>query len=147
VPGTRWQTIFCAPASPVFPVDRVSAIKAYNLRNDAVRSTIPPACSRLGFPAPEEPFPHLNATHEYRDLLDRQTKKPIIGYGSNYGFTAPDDRESPKPRFLFVGWDWKRKTVTLVIRAFDLFRQRMKDATLDIVGHHPALDTTVELPV
>lgn len=67
-------------------------------------------------------------------------KIPIIGYGSNYGFSAPENRDWSAPRFLFVGWDWKRKNGDAVVRAFVTLRERFKDATLDVVGHHPTLD-------
>lgn len=72
-----------------FPTDRRAAIEAYNRHNDAVRSVIPPdrllvwepgdgwepICSRLGCAVPDEPFPHLNTTDEYRELLDRLPRR------------------------------------------------------------------------
>lgn len=64
----------------------------------------------------------------------------IVGYGSNHGLTAPDERDWSRPRFLFVGWDWERKNGDAVARAFLSLRQRVPEATLDVVGYHPPLD-------
>jgi Sulfotransferase domain len=60
--------------------DRAGAIAAYKRHNDTVRETIggdrllewhpgdgwAPICSALGVPVPDEPFPHVNTTDEFR---------------------------------------------------------------------------------
>jgi hypothetical protein len=64
--------------------DSRSAMEAYAHHNDEVRSTIPkdrlvewrpgdgwaPICSALDLPIPDEPFPHVNTTAEFRANLD-----------------------------------------------------------------------------
>ncbi|ADX75031.1 glycosyltransferase [Pseudarthrobacter phenanthrenivorans Sphe3] len=49
-------------------------------------------------------------------------------------------RDWTVPRFLFVGVDWQRKNGNAVLEAFREVRHRYPEATLDIVGNHPALD-------
>jgi glycosyltransferase involved in cell wall biosynthesis len=68
------------------------------------------------------------------------SKVHIIGYGSNLGMTPPSARDWSTPRYLIVGWDWERKNGDAVLRAFQQLRRRVPEATLDIVGHHPAID-------
>ena len=60
--------------------DRDGAIEAYRRHNDAVRTAVAPGrlvewrpgdgweplCAALGEPVPDEPFPHLNSTAEFR---------------------------------------------------------------------------------
>lgn len=67
-----------------FPVGKQAAVEAYNRHNAAVQAATPPdrlvvwqpgdgwepLCSRLGLPVPPEPFPHLNTTDDYREILD-----------------------------------------------------------------------------
>jgi hypothetical protein len=62
--------------------DRSEAITAYERHNDAVRAAVPPArllewrpgdgweplCRALDVPVPDEPFPHLNTTKEFRAM-------------------------------------------------------------------------------
>jgi hypothetical protein len=63
--------------------DRDTMVAAYERHNDAVRAGIPnerllewtgsdgwePLCERLGLPVPAEPFPHVNTTAEFREML------------------------------------------------------------------------------
>jgi hypothetical protein len=60
--------------------DRDGAMAAYEAHNAAVRAAVPPGrlvewrpgdgwepiCSALGVPVPDEPFPHVNSTAEFR---------------------------------------------------------------------------------
>jgi len=64
----------------------------------------------------------------------------VVGYGCNTNFTRPPQRDWGSPRFLFVGWDWKRKNGDAVVRAFQKLRAQVPDARLDVVGRHPKLD-------
>lgn len=68
------------------------------------------------------------------------SKIRIVGYGANYDVEVPSRRDWSTPRFLFVGWDWKRKNGDRVVRAFVTLREQIPSATLDVVGHHPPLD-------
>jgi len=62
----------------------------------------------------------------------------VVGIGRNLD-PRPLPREWSPPRFLFVGQDWKRKNGNALLRAFREVRARWPDATLTIVGHHPAV--------
>ena len=69
--------------------ERERAIAAYERHNERVRREVPaarliewtpgdgwaPLCEGLGLPAPAEPFPHLNTTREFREIvgLDEQS--------------------------------------------------------------------------
>ena len=62
--------------------ERDAAIAAYESHNQAVREAVPsdrliewrpsdgwgPICERLGVPQPDEPFPHVNTTDEFRAM-------------------------------------------------------------------------------
>jgi hypothetical protein len=62
--------------------DRDEAIAAYERHNDAVRAAVPPdrllewrpadgwapLCAALDVPVPDEPFPHVNTTEEFRAM-------------------------------------------------------------------------------
>jgi hypothetical protein len=62
--------------------DPTSAMTAYNAHNQAVRDVVDPGrliewrsgdgwssiCDRLGLPQPDEPFPHVNTTDEFRAM-------------------------------------------------------------------------------
>jgi hypothetical protein len=64
-------------------VDQASAIAAYERHNDHVRATAPadrlvewhpgdgwePICHALGVAVPDEPFPHVNSTAEFRAMV------------------------------------------------------------------------------
>jgi hypothetical protein len=72
------------------PFERTAAIRAYRAHNDRVRRETPPQrliewrvgdgwaplCDRLGVAVPDEPFPHLNTTDDYKLLLDRLEPAP-----------------------------------------------------------------------
>ena len=62
-----------------------------------------------------------------------------MGHRARSG-TASNDRDWSRPRFLFVGVDWRRKNGEAVLRAFRELRKVHPDAQLDVVGLHPALD-------
>jgi hypothetical protein len=63
--------------------DRDTMVAAYERHNDAVRAGIPkerllewtgsdgwePISDRLGLPVPSEPFPHVNTTADFREML------------------------------------------------------------------------------
>lgn len=63
--------------------DEASAIEAYERHNDDVRATADPArlvewtpgdgwepiCTALGLPVPDEPFPHVNTTDDFRAMV------------------------------------------------------------------------------
>jgi hypothetical protein len=62
----------------------------------------------------------------------------VVGIGRNLD-PRPLPREWSPPRFLFVGQDWKRKNGDGLLRAFREVRGRHPEATLAIVGNHPAV--------
>ncbi len=65
-------------------------------------------------------------------------KVHVVGIGCNH--TAPPvQRDWSEPRFLFVGLDWERKNGSGVLRAFARLRERVPNASLDLVGGHPSL--------
>lgn len=68
------------------------------------------------------------------------SKIHIVGYGPNTEFSAPEHRDWGTPRFLFIGWDWKRKNGDAVVRAFARLRREVPAARLDLVGIHPEPD-------
>jgi glycosyltransferase involved in cell wall biosynthesis len=49
------------------------------------------------------------------------------------------ERDWSSPRFLFVGREWERKHGPTVLAAFASLRAERPDATLDLVGGHPAV--------
>jgi len=63
----------------------------------------------------------------------------VVGGGRNHD-PRPAVRDWSTPRFLFVGKDWERKNGPLVLRAFGRLRQAIPEATLDVVGRHPAIE-------
>jgi glycosyltransferase involved in cell wall biosynthesis len=65
----------------------------------------------------------------------------VVGVGHHARSTAArNDRDWSRPRFLFVGVDWRRKNGDAVLRAFSEVRALHPDAQLDVVGMHPVLD-------
>jgi hypothetical protein len=62
--------------------DRDASIAAYERHNESIRDQAPsgrlvewspslgwePLCHALGVPLPDEPFPHLNTTKDFREL-------------------------------------------------------------------------------
>jgi sulfotransferase family protein len=75
------MTSFC----PEWP-DREAVIDAYERHNDHVRETVPaerlvewrpgdgwaPLCAALGVAVPDEPFPHVNSTAEFRQSMRQE---------------------------------------------------------------------------
>ena len=49
-------------------------------------------------------------------------------------------RDWSRPRFLFVGVDWRRKNGAAVLDAFEEVRRVVPAASLDLVGNHPEID-------
>ena len=64
----------------------------------------------------------------------------VVGVGRNRDLEIPPDRDWSVPRFLFVGVQWERKNGPRLLRAFARLRAERPDATLDVVGRHPAID-------
>jgi glycosyltransferase involved in cell wall biosynthesis len=62
----------------------------------------------------------------------------VVGFGANHR-AVPAERDWTSPRYLFVGIDWQRKGGPLLLRAFSRVHDAHPDATLDVVGGHPAL--------
>jgi hypothetical protein len=64
-------------------LDRDTAIAAFERHNETVRAEVPagrllewrpgdgwePICSALGLPVPDEPFPHVNSTEDFRAMI------------------------------------------------------------------------------
>lgn len=69
---------------PGVPDDAEAAMASYEAHNALVRRTIPadrllewvpgdgwaPICDALGVPVPDEPFPHVNTTDDFRRMMD-----------------------------------------------------------------------------
>ncbi|MGC4808459.1 glycosyltransferase family 4 protein [Micromonospora sp. DT233] len=65
-------------------------------------------------------------------------KIAVVGMGHRpRADAAGGDRDWSTPRFLFVGADWRRKNGATVLRTFDMVRERVPAASLDLVGSHP----------
>ncbi len=63
----------------------------------------------------------------------------IVGMGHRPRAHRTAARDWSRPRFLFVGVDWRRKNGEQVLRAFADVYDRHPDSTLDVVGEHPQL--------
>ena len=63
----------------------------------------------------------------------------VVGLGRNIEREAPPQRDWSVPRFLFAGFDWERKRGGAVVEAFAAVRERLPEATLDLVGGHPEI--------
>lgn len=63
----------------------------------------------------------------------------VVGMGHRPRSVPASGRDFSKPRFLFVGVEWKRKNGAGVLRAFAKVHERFPQATLDVVGNHPPL--------
>ena len=74
-----------------------------------------------------------------RDFGVPRDRLAVVGTGTAVA-GAGADRDWSRPRFLFVGLDWQRKNGDRVLRAFARLRADHPEATLDVVGGHPALD-------
>ncbi|WP_255769397.1 glycosyltransferase family 4 protein [Pseudarthrobacter sulfonivorans] len=62
----------------------------------------------------------------------------VVGMGHMpRGSARPVERDWTRPRFLFVGVDWRRKNGEAVLESFRRLRRQFPDATLDLVGQHP----------
>ena len=70
-----------------------------------------------------------------------EQKVRVVGIGHRPRSVQASQRSFESPRFLFVGVDWERKNGPAVIAAFAEVRQYFGQATLDIVGQHPALNS------
>ena len=66
-------------------------------------------------------------------------KIKVVGVGRNAEPTRLA-RDWSVPRFLFVGADWSRKRGDAVVAAFTAVRQRHPEASLNLVGDHPAVE-------
>ncbi|MFJ9034771.1 glycosyltransferase family 4 protein [Streptomyces sp. NPDC102274] len=53
---------------------------------------------------------------------------------------AGEDRDWSRPRFLFVGSEWKGKNGAAVLKAFEMLREQRPEASLDLVGDHPQIN-------
>jgi glycosyltransferase involved in cell wall biosynthesis len=68
------------------------------------------------------------------------SKIHVVGLGCNIE-AVPAVRDWSTPRFLFVGVDWERKRGAAVVEGFGAVRERYPEATLDLVGGHPRIET------
>ena len=83
--GRRWQWPWTC-STKTFTVDwqdETEAKRAFELHNADVRASVPadrlidyrpgdgwePICEKLGLPIPDEPFPHVNTTDEFRAMV------------------------------------------------------------------------------
>jgi glycosyltransferase involved in cell wall biosynthesis len=69
-----------------------------------------------------------------------ERKVAVVGMGHRPRPALRATRSFARPRFLFVGVDWHRKNGAGVVKAFARVRERIPDATLDVVGNHPPLN-------
>lgn len=75
-----------------------------------------------------------------RDYGIPREKVHVVGVGRNREVPDVADRDWSVPRFLFVGVEWERKNGDGVLRAFARLRAEIPEATLDLVGRHPAVE-------
>jgi hypothetical protein len=73
------------------------------------------------------------------DYAVAAAKTQVVGIGCGFPRLAVE-RDWSTPRFLFVGFDWKRKRGDDVVRSFTALRSAHPTATLDLVGGHPPID-------
>lgn len=64
----------------------------------------------------------------------------VVGMGHRPRTASRESRDWSKPRFLFVGIDWKRKNGAAVVAAFERVYKLFPDSTLHLVGEHPQID-------
>jgi glycosyltransferase involved in cell wall biosynthesis len=74
-----------------------------------------------------------------RDYGIPPEKVHAVGVGRNYEI-QPVERDWSVPRFLFVGSDWEGKNGPAILRAFARLRADVPEATIDLVGSHPAVE-------
>jgi glycosyltransferase involved in cell wall biosynthesis len=85
------------------------------------------------------PASHWTARSLEADYGINGDKIHVIGLGRNHE-PRPRTGDWRVPRFLFIGREWERKNGPLLLRAFSRLHDDRPDATLDVVGEHPALD-------
>lgn len=64
----------------------------------------------------------------------------VVGLGRNIEREVAPRRDWSVPRFLFAGFDWERKRGAAVVEAFAAVRERLPEATLDLIGGHPPIE-------
>ena len=80
---------------------------------------------------------HWAARSIVEDYGQARERVKVVGVGN---FQSPKPvlrRDWRRPRFLFVGLDWKRKNGDRTVAAFAAVRERYPDAELHLVGRHP----------
>ena len=92
----------------------------------------------------------LRDTHWAADSIVADCHVPrervhVIGIGRNHVVAPALDRDWDRPRFLFIGRDWKRKNGDAVVRAFREVRAKVPAAQLALVGGHPRIDSRASL--
>jgi glycosyltransferase involved in cell wall biosynthesis len=69
-----------------------------------------------------------------------------VGMGQNHEAVELVARDWSRPRYLFVGVDWRRKNGPAVLDAFARVRERHPTAQLDVVGGHPPIEQPGVVP-
>jgi glycosyltransferase involved in cell wall biosynthesis len=69
-----------------------------------------------------------------------------VGLGSNHEVAEPAGKDWSRPRYLFIGVDWRRKNGDAVLAAFARVREVHPDASLEIAGGHPRVDQPGVVP-
>jgi glycosyltransferase involved in cell wall biosynthesis len=85
-------------------------------------------------------YSHWAAESVIEDYAVNASRVHVVGAGPIHRTSPPGSRNWNVPHFLFVGFDWERKNGPRVLRAFADIRYEQPEATLDVVGNHPALD-------
>ncbi len=73
------------------------------------------------------------------DFGQDPAKVVVVGTGVN-NLVIPEpvvDRDWSTPRLLFIGFEWERKGLPLIMDSWRLLRERHPDATLTVVGPPP----------
>jgi glycosyltransferase involved in cell wall biosynthesis len=70
------------------------------------------------------------------DLGIPESRVHVVGMGHRSRTPVEGLRDWSKPKFLFVGVEWRRKNGDVVVRAFHDVRRRHPNATLHLVGEH-----------
>lgn len=84
---------------------------------------------------------HWAARSYEEDYRIPMSRVAVVGMGHRPRLAVPGiGRDWSRPRFLFVGVDWRRKNGAAVLNAFEEVRQQAPMATLDVVGNHPEID-------
>lgn len=74
-----------------------------------------------------------------RDYGVPSSRVVVVGAGTHETVRTVE-RDWSVPRFLFIGLDWNRKNGARVLAAFASLRDRIPEATLDVVGGHPPIE-------